>query len=191
MLSFKQFIKEEESTEGKKIPFEKHANPGWHQDGEYMIVYHGTHERNVGSMMKHGLNRPDPKTGMISVTHDPFTAHAYASMSGSGGEANFRKAGASATTTPHHERAVIKMKIPMKWAKEHMDHNMSGNIGAEDKDNDLKDARTRMTSKAEHDRWKKANPNKPGRVYYSGTEVRFKKAVPPEFIEGYMKKQDK
>lgn len=188
MITFKQFIFE--SLENKKLPYDKHANPGWHQDGEHMIVYHGTHERNIHSMLKHGLNRPDPKTGMISVTHDPNTAHAYAAMSGHGGEAGFRQAGKKVSTTPHNERALVKMKIPMSWAKEHMDHNMSGNIGAEDKTNDLKDARTRMTSKAEHDRWKKANPTKSGHVYYSGTEVRFKKHIPPEFIQGYMKKSD-
>lgn len=187
MLTFKQFLLEDTN---KKLPFDKHANPGWHQDGDHMIVYHGTHERNIPDIMKHGLNRPDPKTGMISVTHDPHTAHAYASMSGTGGEANFRKAGAKATTTPHHERSVIKMKIPMHWAKEHMDHNMSGNTQAHDETNDLVDARTRMTSKAEYERWKKKNPNKPGHIYYTGTEVRFKKPIPPHFIVGHMKKYE-
>lgn len=190
MLRFSQFITE--ASESKpKLPFDKNADPGWHQDGDHMVVYHGTHEKNIPSMLKHGLNRPDPKTGMISVTHDPHTAHAYASMSGGGGEASFRKAGAKVVSTPHNERAVVKMKIPMEWAKEHMDHKMGGNMGAEDKENDLKDARLRMTDRGEHNRWKRANPDKPGRVYYTGTEIRFKKHVPPEFIEGYMKKSDK
>lgn len=190
MLSFSRFIAEATSVSEKKLPFDKKADPGWHQDGDHMIVYHGTHERNIPNMMKDGLNRPDPKTGMISVTHDPNTAHAYAAMSGHGGEAGFRQAGQKVTTTPHNERAVVKMKIPMSWAKEHMDHNMSGNIGADDKSNDLKDARVRMTNKSEHERWRKANPGKPGHVYYSGTEIRFKKSVPPEFMVGHMKKYD-
>jgi hypothetical protein len=189
MLSFLKFIKEQ--SEEKQLPFDKGANPGWHQEGEHMVVYHGTHERHVQDILQNGLNRPDPRTGMISVTHDPNTAHAYAAMSGSGGEASFRKAGAKVTTTPQNERSVIKMKIPMSWAKEHMDHNLSGNIGAEDSSNDLKDAKTRMTNKSEYERWRKANPSKPGHVYYTGTEIRFKRSIPPEFIVGHMKKHSK
>jgi hypothetical protein len=190
MLSFKSFKRNISESEEKKLPFDKNANPGWHQDGDHMVVYHGTHEKNVSSMMKHGLNRPDPKTGMISVTHDPHTAHAYASMSGHGGESGFRQAGQKASTTPHNQRAVVKMRIPMHWARENMDHNLGGNVGAEDKTNDLKDAKTRMTSKDEHTRWKKNNPNKPGHVYYTGTEIRFKKSVPREFMVGHMKKYE-
>lgn len=185
-MTFKEFLIEKE-TVSPKLPFDKTVHQPWHQDGEHMIVYHGTHEKNVSSMKREGINRPDPKTGMFSVTHDPHTAHAYAAMSG--GEAHFRSS-SKATTTPHNNRAVLKIKIPMHWAKEHMDHNMSGNIGAEDHTNDLKDARTRMTSKDEYHRWTKKNPEKSTHTYYSGTEVRFKKAIPSEYIVGHMKKYD-
>lgn len=154
---------------------------GWLWDKEHITVYHGTHKRNVSAIKKNGLNRKDPKTGMISVTPDPHTAHGYAAMSG---EHDFRAAGNKAKHVPHEDRRIIKMKIPVSWAKEHMDHNLSGNIGH---------ARQRMASKDEYTKWKKANPKKSDSEYYQTGELRFKKEIPPHFIEkvGMLKKYKK
>ena len=90
MYSFKDFLIEK-TTEAKEIPFEHHPHVGWWKDKAekdgYHTVYHGTHKRNLPHILKHGITHKDPRTGMISVTHDPHTAHGYAAMSGSGGEA--------------------------------------------------------------------------------------------------------
>jgi hypothetical protein len=100
-------------------------------------------------------------------------------MSGAGGEAHFRGTSAKAVNTPHSERAVLKLKIPADWAERHMDPDLRGNMG---------DARRRMLNKGEYVKWASANPEKNDSEYYMATEVRFKKPIPPEFIEGYMKK---
>jgi hypothetical protein len=166
MLSFTQFIAESKE------------NIGWWKDQDHLHVYHGTHDRNVEHIVKYGLTKKDPKTGFISVTHDPFTAHAYAAMSGSGGESNFRSSG-KAVHTPHEERSVVHMKIPMSWAKENMDPHLSGNVG---------DAKDKLTDRSKYDTWRKDHPSLLDRHYYSMTEVRLKKEVPPEFIQGVLKK---
>lgn len=172
MYSFIQFISEQE------IPFDKSTSHGfWNDpDTDHVIVYHGTHKRNVESIEKNGLNRPDPKTGKISVTMDPHTAHAYAAMSSSGGEANFRKAGGGAVNTPHEDRAVMKFKIPKKWLHQHMDSNLGGN---------LDDERKRMSSSSEYDKWRKDNPTGSDHNYYQRTEFRLDKAIPKEFYVGH------
>ena len=171
MKTFKEFLKED------KVSFDKDPKIGWWKDHDHLTVYHGTHERNVEDIKKTGLNRPDPKTGMISVTHDPHTAHGYAAMSGAGGEADFRKAGNKVTHTPHEERAVIKMRIPKKWAEENMDHDLSGNLPSE---------RKRMSDKSEYEKHEGQDQE-----YYRGTELRMKKPIPPEFIVGHMKRVER
>lgn len=162
------------------IPFDTNPEIGFWSDQDSVIVYHGTHERNVPDILKNGLTRVDPKTNMISVTFDPFTAHGYAAMSGAGGEAGFRAAGARPVNTPHNERAVIKMKIPMEWVKKHMDPHLSGNVG---------DAKTRLQSKDDYAQWKSSN--KPDHEFYQTSELRFDKPVPPNFIVGVMKRYPK
>lgn len=171
MKSFKHFIAEE-------IGFDKSTNHGFWNDPkkDYVDVYHGTHMNNVKSVEQNGLNRPDPKTGMISVTMDPYTAHGYAAMSGSGGEANFRKVGAKPVNTPHEDRAVAKFRIPKDWLHDNMDKTLSGNVG---------EARERMASKDKYDAWKKENPNSSDHNYYAMSEFRFKKPIPPEFYLGH------
>lgn len=177
-MSFKRWLMEQ--TEAKRLPFDKQTKRrGWWREGDHYILYHGTHERNVQSMIKSGINRPDPSTGMYSTTPDPHTAHGYAAMSGAGGEAHFRGTSAKATNTPHSERAVLKLKIPADWAERHMDADLRGNMG---------DAKKRMMDKNEYMKWSSKNPEKHDSEYYMATEVRFKKPIPPEFIDGYMKK---
>jgi hypothetical protein len=178
-MSFKRWLFEQAET--KRLPFDKSKRRGWWREGDHYILYHGTHDRNVQSMMKSGINRPDPSTGMYSTTPDPHTAHGYAAMSGGGGEAHFRGVGAKATTTPHSERSVLKLKIPADWAERNMDADLRGNMG---------DARRRMLSRGEYVKWVAGNPDKDDSEYYMATEVRFKKPIPPEFIEGHMKKMD-
>lgn len=183
MKSFKKFLKEEEELlKEDEIPFDKHANHGWWGDKDHVDVYHGTHKRNVSSVKKHGLIHPDPKTGHISVTLDPHTAHGYASMASSGGEARFRGSGSKPANTPHHDRAVTKFRIPKEWLHKHMDHKFGGNLG---------DAKKRISSKDEYHKWRKENPNKPDHEYYQTSEFRVNKPVPPEFYVGHSHKVKK
>jgi hypothetical protein len=100
-------------------------------------------------------------------------------MSGTGGETQFRKLHNKATNTPHEERAVVKMKIPKAWADKHVDPQLRGNLGV---------TRDRMLNKSHYDNWKKENPEKSDSEYYTGSEVRFSKPIPPEFIVGHMKR---
>lgn len=183
MLSFTQFI-----TEKVEVPFDHAPHIGaWREKMEkdgYATVYHGTHKKNVESVLKHGLSHKDPRTGMISVTHDPHTAHGYAAMSGSGGEANFRKSGQKAVHTPHEDRAVIKMHIPKHFIEKHMDHDFHGNERSKDHPN-----RTKMHDSATYHAWKKDNPNTPDHHFYQVSELRLKKEIPSKYIVGHMFKK--
>jgi len=176
-------VKESVELSEQSIPYDKNAHIGfWKDQGEkegHYTLYHGTHERNIPSMLKHGLNKPDPTTGMISTTPDPNTAHGYAAMSGTGGETQFRKLHNKAVNTPHEERSVVKMRIPKAWADKHIDPQLRGNLGV---------TRDRMLNKSHYDAWKKQNPEKSDSEYYTGSEVRFSKPIPPEFIVGHMKR---
>ena len=174
IISFNSFLNEQ-----GEIPFEKSTHHGFWQDNDHVEVFHGTHKRNIPSIRKNGLNHPDPNTGMHSVTLDPHTAHGYAAMSGSGGESNFRSAGAKVVNTPHEDRAVAKFKIPKKWLEKHMDKSFSGNVGQ---------ARENIQSKEKYENWKKANPNKSDHEYYATTEFRLKKASPSRFYVGHAQK---
>lgn len=181
--SFKSFLAE--ST--KEVPFDKNPHVGWWKDKAekdgYHTVYHGTHKKNLDSILKHGLNHRDPRTGMISVTHDPHTAHGYAAMSGSGGERNFRKAGAKAVHTPHEDRVVLKMHIPKEFVDKHMDHEFHGNPKHGN--------RTKMADKSHYDSWKKSNPDKPDHEFYQVSELRLNKEIPHHYIVGYSHKVKK
>lgn len=174
-------LMESEDIKAHKVPFEKNPHIGWYKDKDHIVAYHGTHERNLHSVLKHGLTHKDPKTGHISVAVDPHTAHGYAAMSGSGGEAGFRSAGGGAVNTPHEHRAVVKLHIPKDWAEKHMDHNLGGNVG---------ESRKRMAHKEEYESWKKKNPSAGDHEYYALSELRFNKEIPKHFVKGYMKKKD-
>ena len=173
MRTFRQFIIESE------IPFDKSTNHGFWEDSDYVDVYHGTHKKNVKVIEDGGLNRPDPKTGMISVTMDPYTAHGYAAMSGSGGEANFRQAGTKAVNTPHEDRAVMKFRLPSKWLQDNMDHDFGGNVGQSKKN---------LMDKNQYAKWKTENPTGSDHNYYALSEFRLKSPVPKEFYVGHSDK---
>lgn len=174
----REIVLENKIGNSKEIPFDKETHHGfWDSDDkDYVDVYHGTHKRNIDSVAKNGLNRPDPKTGKISVTMDPYTAHGYAAMSGSGGEANFRGAGGKAVTTPHEDRAVAKFRIPKKWLKDNMDHDLGGNVGT---------AREHMSSPEAYKKWKSSNPSGSDHNYYATSEFRIGKPIPPSFYVGH------
>lgn len=168
-----------------EIPFDRTTNHGWWANREdHIDLYHGTHKRNVPHIEKDGVSVPDPKTGMVSMTPDPNTAHGYAAMSSGErrGEHSFRKAGAKAVTTPEEDRAVTKFRIPMSWVHANVDPDLRGNIGI---------AANRMTNKKEYDTWKKQNPNRSDHEYYAGTELRFSNPIPPEFYMGHSHRTNK
>lgn len=159
----------------KKLAWDGSPKIGWWEDQQVLRLYHGTNIKNVDSVMKNGLNRKDPDTGMISLALEPNTAYGYASMSGSGGESAFRKAGTKVVHTPGHERAIFVLDIPMSWIKQHYDPNLSGNIGQ---------ARDHMKSKQKYVEWMKKYDD--DQSYYAIAELRVKEAVPAKFIKGYM-----
>lgn len=188
LKKFRKFVKEKKSTEiydnqsDSSLPavaedFDHNPDIGWWKSHKHMTVYHGTHDKNVPHILKHGLNHKDPTSGMISTTHDPHTAHGYASMSNAGGEHHFRKAGGKPRNTPHEERSVIKLKIPHHWAKKHMDTELRGN---------LNDTKKRMSDENRYKEHKASG--KPDHEYYQTSEVRFKKEIPAKFIVGVHKK---
>jgi len=151
----------------------------WNDDRKFLTMYHGTHDRNVQDILKNGLTKMDPDTGMLSMAFEPSTAHGYAAMSGAGGESGFIKAGAKPVHTAEKDRSVIVAKIPMDWVRENMDLNLGGNLGTE---------RKRLQSKDEWEKWNEKQENN-DQGYYQLAELRFKKTLPPKFITGYMKKK--
>jgi len=99
----------------------------WSENEDHLVVYHGTHVKNVPEILKNGINNKDPKTGMISVaigSHGADVAHGYAAMSG---EYGFRQAGQKAVTVPHEDRAIVVAHLPMDWVHQHVDRNFGGN----------------------------------------------------------------
>lgn len=76
-----------------QIQWDGNPKIGWWKDTKVLRLYHGTNIEYLESISKEGLNKPDPKTGMISFAIEPFTARAFAVM---GGEARFLGAGAKA-----------------------------------------------------------------------------------------------
>lgn len=162
----------------KEIPFEASPDIGWWREGDHLNLYHGTHVRNVPSIAEKGITHKDPTSGMISMTLDPHTAHGYASMSGIGGEHNFRKT-KNVRHTPHEERAVLKYKVPREWIDENIDSGLHGNLGA---------MRDKMQDRDLFTRWRRDHGAGYDPAYYATSELRFKKEIPPEFLEGVMRR---
>lgn len=137
-----------------------------------VVCYHGSHAQHLESFFKNGINRKDPSTGMVSVTLDPYTANAWAALSGVGGDRKAKEVGVVAPTTDHTDRVVIKFAIPKEWADKYIDRSLAGN-----EPNPLK----HMMSKEMYDAYEGTDQS-----YYQFSELRFSEAVPPEFIVGYM-----
>lgn len=158
---------------------------GWWREQDPIILYHGTHIRNVNSFLENGIllpkNPPLNRKPEISLALDPYTAFGYAAMSGSGGEVGFRQAGSKVTSTPIEERAIFKLKIPMSFILDNYDKGLGGNRDS----GDVK-ARSHMLNKELYDKWKKEN--KPDYSYYSHCELRIAAAIPKEYIDGWMLK---
>lgn len=146
---------------------------GWVWDNNPITFFHGTHVRNIPHILKNGIAAPTSgyTAGAVSLALDPFTARGYASMSGTGGETEFRKAGAKAVNTPLNERAVLVLEIPREWVKSHM-MKMRGNM--EDHSDKLMDHNKYIDFKGSDFE------------YYALTELRFPDKVPPGFIRGWM-----
>jgi len=176
MKSFSQFLAED--REMTRLPWDKDPKIGWWRDHDHVTLYHGTHHSNLHHIAKAGLKSFDhgPEKSWISVTHDPHTAHAYASMHG--GETNFRRAGYKAQHVPHEHRVVIVHRVPKKWVDDNMSKHLRGNT---------EDVRSNLTDKAKYEAHKKAGGF--DHEHYAKTELRFKN-IPKEYMVGYMKKKD-
>lgn len=169
MKTFKEFINE---AKIKKVPWNPTPDIGWWEDQKTLIMYHGTHIKNIPFIEKSGIDRPDPETGMISMAFEPNTAFGYASMSGIGGEAEFRKAGSKVIATSPKERAVFVAELPMSWIKANYDPKLKGNLSTQ---------KQNLTKKSKYDSFTGHDIN-----YYQLAELRFKKPIPSKYIKGYM-----
>lgn len=192
MKSFKLFLEETEDHGLKQHPWQKDPKIGWLHDKAkkdgHLTLYHGTHDRNLSHIAKHGIQAPKEgaTAGNVSMTPEPYTAHGYAAMSAAGGESkyarkaqgakSFRGVGKRVKSTPHEHRSVLVTHIPNEWAKEHMNPVMRGN---------MKSTSDKLINKDAYDKHKAAGGS--DQHHYFGTELRFKKDIPPEFIKGYMK----
>ncbi len=173
MKSYKEFLLLEGKI--KKKPFNKNPNIGWWLDNDPITFYHGTHIRNIDYIEKNGLKSPKegPTAGWISLALEPNTAYGYASMSGAGGESEFRSAGHKAITTKKEERVVFIIKLPKKLVLS----KMGKERGA------MQSTRTKLINKNEYESW-----NKTDQEYYALTEIRMPNKIDTKFIKGYMVK---
>ena len=176
LLTFTQYLIENEDEKPKKHPWDKNPKIGWWKDHETVTMYHGTHEKNLAGIKKHGLKAPEhgPTAHKVSLTHDPHTAHGYASMTG--GESAFRGAKDKAQTVPHHHRATLIIKAPRHWVEKHHDKTLGGNMD-----------RSKLADKSTYEKHKAKGGH--DHEHYQATELRFHH-IPPEYIHGYMKKRE-
>lgn len=153
-----------------KIPF-KNPQIGWWRDNDPLTLYHGTHKRNLESILENGISAPKsgPTAGWVSLALEPNTAFGYASMSG---ESAFRAAGAKAVHVPMKDRVVLVLEI--KWSDLEGKFTFGGNTEI---------PYSHLTQKELYDRWKKSDIE-----YYQQAEIRVPKHVPAKYIKGYMTK---
>lgn len=173
MKTLVQYIFEEVTT---KLPWNGDPKIGWWLDQDYLMLYHGTHLKNIESINNVGISRKDQDTGMISMAFEPDTAFGYASMSGGGGEAEFLDSGESKTTAPK-DRIILVALVPMDWIQQNYDKGLGGNINLQ---------KLRLTNEKEYRDSKSKGMS--DLEYYQLCELRFKQAIPPNFIQGYMVK---
>lgn len=154
----------------------------WSENEDFLPVYHGTHVNNVPDIIKNGISNKDPKTGMISVaigSRGIDTAHAYASMSGAGGEHNFRQVGQRPVSVPHEDRSVIVAHLPMDWVHQHVDRNFGGNPDS---------VKERLRNPAAHDEYVRKNGE--DTAFDETPELRFREAIPAKYIVGVTQKRN-
>jgi len=164
----------------KQMPWVKNPTIGWWLDqAPTTTFYHGTHSRNLEGIMENGIYAPtsDPTANWVSLALELNTAHGYASMSGAGGESEFRSAGAKTSTTSHAERTVFVLELPQSYFLTSM-APARGNMD---------DTRDKLTNRSRYDEWVKSG--KTDQEYYQLTEIRIAKHVPAKYIVGYMKKK--
>lgn len=155
----------------------------WSKNKTHLVVYHGTHIKNVPGIIDlngPGISNKDPKTGMVSVaigSHGADVAHGYAAMSG---EHGFRQAGSRAVTVPPQHRAIITAHIPMDWVRRNVDQNFGGNPDR---------VKRRLSSSNIHNIHVAATGSdfSPSET----PELRFKEAIPAKYIVGVSQKAKK
>lgn len=174
MLNLREFLAQQANC--PQLQWEENPKLGWWQYNDPLPVYHGTHIEHLNSILQYGLNRADQTTGMISLAMDPYTALAYASMSGAGGEWQYKNG--NKFITPNDNRVVIKFRLPRNFVEANYDPRLTGNKGI---------CRDRMIDKKLYLDWKEEGKSCCG--YYSKCEIRIQGSVPPEYAVGWMKKQ--
>jgi hypothetical protein len=167
-ITFKEFLAEES---GSKLPWNGSPAIGWWRDGSKLRVYHGTDLQHYDSIAKTGLDRLDPKTGMISFALEPFTARAFSVM---GGEARFLGAGAHAKTVPENKRITLVFDLPRAFVDAHEDPDLRGNDPEHKK---------RLQDEDEYRKFKGGDQQ-----YYQLCELRVNAKVPAKYLVGYMVK---
>ena len=173
MKTFKEYITERATV--MRMKWDPDPVIGWWRDNETNILYHGTHERNLEYIFEYGLKPADSgyTEGFVSLTLDPNTAYGYASMSGSGGEREFRKAGAKPKHTPPTQRAILILEMNTQWLIDNM-APLRGAMAAK---------KERLTNKQEYLDWDGQDQE-----YYQLTEIRIPNLVKPKHIIGWTKK---
>lgn len=164
------------SEKATKRSWDGHPKIGWWEDAKPLIMYHGTHESNLESILKNGIYAPSEgyTAGYVSLALEPNTAFGYASMSG--GEKTFRTAGSKAKIIPPSERVVLVLEF--KNGVKDLEKMGLGKIrGA------MSETRGKLSDKSEYEKHTGDDQS-----YYALTELRIKKKVPAKFIKGYMKK---
>lgn len=169
MFAFKRYLREGNTL--TRLPWNGTPTIGWWRDNDPLRLYHGTNLAHLDSFAEHGLNRPDPRTGMYSFALEPFTARAFAVM---GGEARFLASKSKALTVPEDKRVVIVFDVPMSWIEKHEDPDLRGNDSTH---------LNRLREKSAYDEWTDHDQQ-----YYQLCELRVDAPVPAKYIAGYMLK---
>jgi len=164
-----------------EVTLSKFPKIGWWLDNDPVTFYHGSHMRNLQSIIENGLAAPTEgyTAGWVSLALEPNTAHGYASMSGAGGETqfrlkSFRNANAKALNVPHNERITFIIQIPQNDFM----HKMAPMRGA------MTELANRLIEKSEYEKLV-VNGGMSDTEYYARTEIRYPKLIPAHFITGY------